>query len=560
MCYKAATIRGSLRLTQGVPLILLLCAGGLLTAQVVKDTAHQAKPTGEQPEMVLKVTTQLVMVDAIITDKAGNPVTDLKQDEVEVLENGKTQKISVMQLQRFEINRAVPLPRQKLPPGIFSNMPRVIPNDVPPTILLLDGLNSPAADMMTTRPLMVKYLQRAAGQRIAIYLLDKHLRLVQDFTSDPAVLQAAVQDVISNRNPFRKSEASVTADPNAGSYPQGMAQAATTIAGAQAAIAAFESELGDFRETFACEITAEALLAIANHAGGYPGRKNLIWVSSNFPLQQVADLDSSPAQGACKMSSAAKALNANQIAIYPVDARGLIPGEAGSPDKVRQDNQNIAASHGTMIQIAHDTGGKALYNGNDLDHLVERAVADGSTYYLFGYYPQEKKWDGRFRHIEVKVKRPGLEIRARKGYYANNPVPEIDVNSKRAKDDFGAALAYDQADWTQIPMDIQVVPGAQTVVRFAVDGSSLRWQPTADGGRHGNFSFVVFVYQKDKLVARAEETADTKIKPEQVKLLTTGLPFEQKVAIAPGKYLLKAAVRDNSSGLIGTVHADIAVP
>jgi VWFA-related protein len=508
--------------------------------------------------MVVKVNTRLVLVDAIITDKAGNPITDLQQEEVEVLENGKPQKIGVMQLQRFEANGSTPLPQPKLPPGIFSNMPTVIPNDVPPTILLLDALNTPAADMMSARPLMVKYLQQAAaGQRIAIYLLDKHLRLLQDFTSDPAILRAALQYETSSRNPFRKNEDSITGDPNAGSYPQGLGSAVTSIAGATAAIAAFESQLGDFRETIACEITADALLAIANHAGGYPGRKNLIWVSSKFPLQQVADLDSSLAQGPCKMSRAAKALNMNQIAMYPVDARGLI---ASSPNQVVQDNQNIAASHIIMIQIARDTGGKALYNGNDLDHLVEHAVADGSTYYLFGYYPQEKKWDGRFRHIQVKVNRPGLEIRARKGYYADDPAPEIDVNSKRAKDDFGTALAYDQADWTQLPMDIQVVPGAETIVRFAVDGSALRWQPTADGGRHGNFSFVVFVYKKDKLVAKTEETADTKIRPEQVKLLTTGLPFEQKLTIAPGRYLLKAAVRDNRSGLIGTVHAEFEVP
>src|SRR5262249_38978988 len=127
-----------------------------------------------------------------------------------------------------------------------------------------------------------------------------------------------------------------------------------------------------------------------------------------------------------EMDAAARALNESGIAVYPVDARGLLPSVAFSstarraPAKmptIGQANANID----TMNELAERTGGRAAFNTNDLARAMRRAVDDGRMTYTLGYYSTDERQDGKFRDIKVTVDRPGAEVRARKGYFALRP-------------------------------------------------------------------------------------------------------------------------------------------
>src|SRR5262249_33083627 len=147
---------------------------------------------------------------------------------------------------------------------------------------------------------------------------------------------------------------------------------------------------------------------------------------------------------------AADALIDAQIAIYPVDARGLVPSsyfDASSSGRdnlgrslsrpgrlgaaMSQESAQLQAVHGTMNDMAERTGGRAFYNRNDIDGAIRQSVRDGSTYYTLAYYPSNKKWNGKFRKIQIKVNRPGVKLRHRLGYYAVDPQAYAEQNKRQ---------------------------------------------------------------------------------------------------------------------------------
>src|SRR5205085_5734267 len=153
--------------------------------------------TPSEPSMVLKVTTRLVVVDVVVTDRHGAPVTDLKPGEFTILEDGKEQKITVFALARTNptqivATKAAPPPAaQNAFSPMVDNLPHYKPNGAL-NVLLLDGLNTTIRDQKYAREQMLKLLARLPNDRpVAIYLLGRKLSLLQDFTSDPTLLREA---------------------------------------------------------------------------------------------------------------------------------------------------------------------------------------------------------------------------------------------------------------------------------------------------------------------------------------------------------------------------------
>src|SRR5262249_31108665 len=161
-----------------------------------------------------------------------------------------------------------------------------------------------------------------------------------------------------------------------------------------------------------------------------------IWISEAFPIGIDPDLTlstgsfNSMRNYAPEVAETAEALTDAQIAVYPVDARGLVNysvfdasnsgrdkfGRSISrPGRMQQEisrqSAELASAHGAMNELADRTGGKAFYNRNDLDVAIRKSIDDGSTYYTLAYYPENKDWNGKFRKIRVKVKRDGVKLR-----------------------------------------------------------------------------------------------------------------------------------------------------
>ena len=226
---------------------------------------------------VLKSITRLVVVDVVATDKEG-AVADLKQDDFSILEDGKEQKIRVFNFQQPHANPpgTVAVAASKPPENVFSNVARFSASSAL-NILLLDALNTNLPHQAYVRDQMIRYLEKMPeGQPVAVYMLSTKLTLLQDFTDDPALLKKVAKEIKTSISPLQDNP---TGGPDAELLPAGFADAGLVPAQMVSAMQSFEQERVSFQTDLRLTYTLNALTSIARALSGYPGRKNLIWIS-----------------------------------------------------------------------------------------------------------------------------------------------------------------------------------------------------------------------------------------------------------------------------------------
>src|SRR5258708_1970127 len=365
----------------------------------------------------IKVTTRLVQVSVVVHDKKGQPVPDLTKGDFALLDRGKEQTISVFKV--ASTNQVVP--RLSLPPNIFTN--RLASRGETPTsltVILFDGLNTKWQDQVQAKQHLIKFLQEVEFQdRIALYVLGRNVAVLHDFTNDPDHLLKVLASFRGRLSAELEGAEPTEPPPSTGN--DAMDQQISHAIGM----------MSDFYNVDRARMTLQAMETIANHLAGIPGRKNLVWVSGGFPFTLGLDPDTwSDSTREHRTFSeeterVARAMNNANVAIYPVDARGLIaiPQMAAQnknapfqPGKtVDMINKNID----TMEMLADTTGGRAFYNTNDIKGAIRKAVDDAGVTYTLGFYPSSGDWDGKYHKLQVKlVQRKGLDVRARKGFVA----------------------------------------------------------------------------------------------------------------------------------------------
>jgi VWFA-related protein len=367
----------------------------------------------------------------------------------------------------------------------------------------------------------------------------------------------------------------------------GSASDDATISQMEQSLQDFQAEEQAFRTDMRVQITMDAFKRLARNLAGYPGRKNLVWLSGSFPLSIMPDSSlSSPfavqRQYGDQLRDTAGMLTDAQVAIYPVDARGLVVlmpdasqsgrafggrngGQALRANMARQ-SAALQSSHDAMNELADQTGGHAYYNRNDIDRAIALSVAEGSTYYTLGYYPEDKDWDGKFRKIEVKVKRSGLKLHHRRGYFAIDPEKANKENEKAARREFLIALNPESPMSTSLPFVVRVTPPTKdqhsVLLDFSIEPKAIAFDPQGEL-HHAQIDFISIAFDSKgkKQVANQADTMDANLKPNTYsEVMKSGLRMRQKLDLAPGKYLLKFGVRDTHSNLIGTGTAPVEVP
>jgi hypothetical protein len=243
-------------------------------------------------------------------------------------------------------------------------------------------------------------------------------------------------------------------------------------------------------------------------------------------------------------------------------------------------NNQTAAEHATMEILAEQTGGKAIYNTNDLKGALARVIENGSNYYTLSYTPTDTKWNGAFRHIKILMNKSGYTLQYRKGYYAEDPYAPTPrhtaVTPLPASDaQFATLTRHGIPDFTQIiykarayPAKVQPQPGADVAgetktlkapfARYSIDYSVLTSNvplaQTPDGLHHGALRFAVIAFDHDgKMLNVVSQDVQLNLKPETYALyLRTGLPFSQQIDLPLGDIFLRTAVYDTATGHIGT--------
>jgi hypothetical protein len=229
------------------------------------------------------------------------------------------------------------------------------------------------------------------------------------------------------------------------------------------------------------------------------------------------------------------------IAIYPVDMRGIMTSGIDV-------NTTFA-----LQDIAAETGGKAYTNQNEIKNGIALAVADEDASYSIGYYPDNKKWDGKFRNIKVKLDRGDAEVRYRKGYFALDP--SLDKNWKPDQEVAGALQMNGTA--TQVSFMAQVKPAdpGKAKVVFLVDPHTVTSEEVA-GGKKVNVSFYAGVYDasgKNLGGATSMKVDHTFDAATYQQILDKGMMVQLDIATPTDGKQLRLVVLDNKTGFIGTV-------
>src|SRR5437588_3938553 len=257
----------------------------VILSPTVEPTLRAQQATAEVPSITFRTNTRLVLVDVVVTDKKGQPVTSLKADDFIVEENGKKQKVSIL----MPPGAAPRVASTPAPAGILSTHPEHVGPAGIPTVLVLDAANSPFKEQAYGRSQMLKYAaeQSQSGRPIAVVALTDRLHVLQQFTSDPQVLLTAIKN-------FRPQEQIL--QPGAGPAPSavppdmgGPTSLGIQLLAAQAEVSSFAGLQVGYNIERRTLITIEAMRSLARVLGGLSGRKNVIWLTANFPFDLIPD-------------------------------------------------------------------------------------------------------------------------------------------------------------------------------------------------------------------------------------------------------------------------------
>ncbi|HLK64238.1 MAG TPA: VWA domain-containing protein [Bryobacteraceae bacterium] len=529
----------------------------IATALGASPVMAQEPAGAESFAPLIKVTTNLLQVSVVVRDSKGRPVSNLSRNDFTLYDEGRRQKIVDC---TKETNEVWPDQAAGSVEGLVSNRfatfvvngetrARPLPNSV--TAILLDGLNTRFSDQARVKESLIQLLKQLhSGDSVAIYALTDRLHVVHDFTSDVPALLAALDRLRPQES--RTAASSVYEDSNTGiDYLDGMINRAN-------------AKLAGFSHDDRAGATAIALQAIANHLAGIKGRKNLIWVSSNFPLPMTATEQQTTWRG----------FNDAGIAIYPVDARGLIGMTewmpslgASSTAKIvtgknpedRRAQRQIEESHTVADVLAERTGGRACRN-NDVSGCIRRALDDSEVTYVLSFTPSHNQWDGRFREIKVKLNRAGLEARYRKGYYALPDLPS-DQTTRQSLLQSAAMSPLVSTGLTIVakllekPTDLS----RQAALSIVLDWHEVAFESKAEGTREATLDVRAVVFGAEMAALKTTgQTAHLELKPSQYdRFLKEGELLTIKVEVPAGSERVRVVVRDAASGRLGAVDVPI---
>lgn len=548
-------------------LILLLAA----TLRLPGDSPAIAA----QQTPVFSTTTRLVEVSAVITDAKGDYVDGLRKEDFSLFEDGKPQQI--LQVLTEPVLRDERRAAQ-LPPNVYTNRPEALPAPQRSVnVLVLDYLNSTWGAQTATREQILRFLKTLDGDDlVAIYSMGHTLRLLHDFTSDRNALMDRLAKSPGTFSVLGKSEGEIVAE------------------GTQRWLTAIGEERGDNERLYQSVsqrartlLTLHSLSLIAKHIAGFPGRKNLIWLSTGFPINVLSpehtvprvvmstnggnrvDNMPSPAEIAVGAGSATlfqdsmdKAIDticAAGVVVYGMQVRSLflledrdIPGYDRRLTNASFGHVPSGFSEGTsLLTFSERTGGAVQVRSNSLDGALRRVLGDSRHYYLLTYQTNNPKFDGKFRKIEVRVNRTGLRIRHRAGYIAHAPSKEPGRTAQEDLDEAGRSPVTQSA----ILLTAQALPANGGALNFALQIDAGKVSFRNENDRWVAALDLVF-YQKspDGKMVWTKASLPLSLSSQQYEtVLQKGLLYRHTLQRAPGATVLRIGVRDSGNGLVGTL-------
>lgn len=514
-------------------------------------------PAAAQETPTFRAETRLVEVQVVVTGRGGVPAAGLIEDDFTILENGKRRKIAF-----FSPPQAPgAAPAEPLPAGLLSNRPEYAPAAPRAvTAVLLDLLNTPQREQYFARSQLARFLRELRPtDLVGIYVLSgAGVRVVHDFSSDPRSLTRLAERV---RNEW----------PVGGADLEQQMRAEAALLDREVGMPAMGEGTRDDASVLErrVQFTMRLIEMLSQHLGGVPGRKSLAWITGGTP---EAIVEMSPADGPSGplfyrhsmrefYRRAANVMSDSNVAIYPIDAGGLRPvgvmpphhppmGRGASAASQVQSNLQLAMAAGrdtfeTMKYLAESTGGRPLYESNDLAGGLRRAADDAASNYTLAYYTDLKD-DARKRDLEVKVNRRGFDVLARRRV----PLAEREAVAE-VRD-----LLESPVSAAGILLNGRVTRrGGELRVKLQIEPGNLLL--TRSGDRTVG---TVEIYLAQIEATGGRTVADTRLalrltEAELENVARDGLMFERAIALHPAAERLRVVVRDARTGAAGTLDA-----
>ncbi len=564
-----------------IPILIL----SLLTSSI-GQTQSPATGQDQSDDEVVRVTTNLVQVDAIVTDKTGKQVTDLRPDEFEILEDGRPQAITNFS---YIDTGSEAASRPASPPAGDAPMVapvRLRPEQVRRTIILVaDDLGLSFESTVRVRDSMRKFVNEKLqpGDLVAITRTGAGAGALQQLTTNKQQLLAAIERI---RWTFYSRVGITNFGP--GSKPP----APMTVKGA--------------------DYTLDALSFILKGLKGLPGRKSVVVFTDDFAIfPSVSDIDlkldgsgkagtgiddalkkmdemlgkgvelrtrqrltAEPGEGITKLLDRA---NQASAVIYMVDTRGLpimsVTAEMSKapPSMIDLIGDNSLKLYNTQVGmrfIAEQTGGTALVNNNDIDLGLQRALDDLKGYYLIGYRPSEGTFGrSRFHKISIRVKRPGLKVRSRKGFFGLTEEERRAAPRTRTEELIAAMTSPFQTGEINLRLTslFSNDPGKGSFMRslLHVDAKALKFQADSEGWQTAKMEVAAMTFDDSgKIVDQVTRDETIQVRGATYeRLLRNGLVYSFDVPVRnPGSYQLRIGVRDPLTKALGAASQFIEVP
>jgi VWFA-related protein len=569
---------------------MALIPGLLPSIHAQNPKAQNLAGDSSQQPPVFKTNARAVLVDVVVTKGNDEPVPALREQDFQVLEDGKPQSIDY-----FEEHTAKVLPLEalpalpKMPPNVYTNVPPAPPSD-DVNVLLLDSLNTEKQDQVFMHKQILEFLKgMQPNTRCAIFTLGSKLRFIQGFTSDSTALLAALND---KRNAPEKDPAHQSMSDKADDAAD-LAKLSVMLGGrSDGGIDAFreaQQDHADFQGAERTMMTLEALNYLARYLAEVPGRKNLIWFASSFPVTIFPTPSQRQAMSqeriyASAVRRTADLLTFSKVAVYPINAQGMMvehgmesdsagPGRMGDIRSYSGEASDRSSTIFAMEELAADTGGKAFYNTNDLNMAMQRAINDGSHYYTIAYTPTNKKMDGKYRKIEIKLTAGKYKLAYRRGYNADDTGS---VAEEPGSDPLRPLLKRGLPSATQLLYGVRALPAtaqpatnathagknpklACPCTRYSVD-FMIRWTDVAlekqgDNIRQGKISVGLMAYDRDGNAVNWEGAIQgMKLQPDvYTAIQKSGIPSHMEIDLPNTGAYLETGVYDWGTGKAGTL-------
>ena len=555
-------------------LLLLFCVfltGVSQTKTAVPPQVTQAqKPSEDKDDDVVKITTNLVQVDVLVT-KDGKVVPNLTADDFEIYEDGKKQAItSFAYISNIpDANPTSPAATAKEKRSEIAPAPRLKRDDPRRTVaLVVDDLGTSAESMHQVRRQLRKFIAEELQPHdlVAVMRTSGELGALQQFTNDKRLLDRAVERLRWNMC----SRAGVSVIPRFNADASRFDDPELNCGG------------NSYMKTF------KALRFILDAMGQLPGRKSMVLLSDSLPVEDQEIEFESDALNAFPNTRnfqfllqklAEKAIRAS-VVIYSVDTQGLQPIGITAADNVRLTRQTMNSQINSILSnrsnlllrrreggqmIARQTGGFQVRNSNSFD--LPRILQENNGYYLIGYRPTNETFNRRFHHIKAKVKQSGMTLRTRFGFFGVSedeviPAGQL-INPKSTNLALMSPFGAQDIEVNLISFFTNDKVSGSMVRSFVyIDPRGLTFE-TVDGRRQASFELHGVIFGDNGVVVEQLTRGATisLTEPDYEQALRNGMALKLDMPVKrPGAYQVRIATRDRTTAKIGSAGQFVEVP